>query len=274
MNYLEIILQGYINENNREHLDKYFFREFKKAEIEYYENEEFFRGCLKVIKKFENNINNQFFDRKNELIKMLEGAKNGTIKYSDLKNKPIEQIHKETIDYCNKELLKINKNNFTVNLFLLTNGRITNKMKLHEVLSIKHSILKAKGKSTNSKQDIEKPQTFEELFCNFDDAEICLSILREVDPPIIDTENNYIGKAKGMFPLWIKVLKSNKPKPLIKHFQDSIYKDLLNSKIKGLNLTKDASEFRKIYKRLENDNKEIEIKTILSRYSQSGKLGK
>lgn len=121
---------------------------------------------------------------------------------------------------------------------------------------------------------LESPQTFEELFYNPEHAEPCLSILRELQPPVIDAINNYIGKAKGVLPLWIKVLQKHEPKPLIKPFKDSVYKDLLNQKIKGLNLSNDASEFRKQYKRVENNNIEIDIKTILSQYSQSGKLGK
>jgi hypothetical protein len=120
----------------------------------------------------------------------------------------------------------------------------------------------------------EEPQTFEELFYNPEHAEPCLNILRELQPPAIDQINNYIGKAKGVFPLWIRVLKSHKPEPLIKHFKDIVYKDLLNQKLKGLNLSKDASEFRKQYKRLENDKIELDIKAILSQLSQSGKLGK
>lgn len=119
----------------------------------------------------------------------------------------------------------------------------------------------------------ETPKNFEELFYNPNHAEICLTILREITPPVLDAKNNYIGKGKGIFPLWIKVLVNHKPQPLIKHFKDSIYKDLLNKKIKDLNLTADASEFRKNYKRLENNNVELDIKTILSQYSQSGKLG-
>jgi hypothetical protein len=121
---------------------------------------------------------------------------------------------------------------------------------------------------------LEAPQTFEELFYNPEHAEPCLSILRELQPPVIDAINNYIGKAKGVLPLWIKVLQKHNPKPLIKPFKDSVYKDLLNQKIKGLNLSKDASEFRKQYKRVENYKTELDIKTILSQYSQSGKLGK
>ena len=46
MNYLEIVLQGYFNDNNREFLEGYFFREFKKAEKEqFFEAVEFFNGC-------------------------------------------------------------------------------------------------------------------------------------------------------------------------------------------------------------------------------------
>jgi hypothetical protein len=118
------------------------------------------------------------------------------------------------------------------------------------------------------------PKTFEELFFKPEHAEPCLKILSELDPPVIDATNNYIGKAKGVFPLWVKVLKNHKPEPLIKHFKDSVYKDLLNNKVRGLNLTKDASEFRKNYVRLENNKTELDIKTLLSQYSQSGKLGK
>jgi hypothetical protein len=127
---------------------------------------------------------------------------------------------------------------------------------------------------TETKTEQEIPKTFEELFYNTKHAEPCLKILSELQPPVIDAINNYIGKAKGVFPLWVKVLKHHKPEPLIKHFKDTVYKDLLNQKVKGLNLTKDASEFRKQYVRLERGKTELDIKAILSQYSQSGKLGK
>ena len=120
----------------------------------------------------------------------------------------------------------------------------------------------------------ENLKTFDELFYIPEFAETCLNILRDLNPPIIDSANNYIGKAKGIFPLWINVLKSHKPQPLIKHLTDKEYKDILNAKIKGLHLTEDASEFRKNYVRLVKNKVELDIKTILSQYSQDGKLGK
>lgn len=120
----------------------------------------------------------------------------------------------------------------------------------------------------------EQPNTFDELFFTPEHAEICLEVLRELQPPVIDSINNYVGKAKGVFPLWISVLKSHKPEPLIRHFPDVVYKNLLNDKVKGLNLTEDASEFRKTYKRLETNNVRLDIKALLSQYSQEGKLRK
>ena len=80
--------------------------------------------------------------------------------------------------------------------------------------------------------------------------------------------------SKGIFPLWIKVLKEQTPEPLIKHFPNIVYKNLLNQKVKGLNLSKDASEFRKHYKQLENNGVKEDLKRILSQYSHDGKLGK
>lgn len=130
------------------------------------------------------------------------------------------------------------------------------------------------SEKTEAEVKTEQPKTFEELFYNPEHAKPCLEILSELHPPVIDAINNYIGKAKGIFPLWVKVLKNHKPEPLIKHFKDTVYKDLLNQKVNGLKLSKDASEFRKQYKRIENDKIELDIKAKLSQYSQSGKLGK
>lgn len=149
MNYLEIVLQGYFNENNREFLEKYFFREFKKAEKEqYFEALEFFSGCIKVIESWEKYLQEQVFKRKNELYLMLNGAKNGTMKYGDLQGKTIEEKRKETIQYCEQELKEVRPDgigslSFTVHLQSLTNGRIAYNMPYNELLVIKIAILKA-----------------------------------------------------------------------------------------------------------------------------------
>lgn len=291
MNFLEIVLQGYFNENNREYLKKYFLREYKKAEKEqFFEADEFFSGCLKITDQWKNYLQNMVLERKRELYLMLAGARDGTLSYGEMEGKTIEQKRKETIEYCEQELKDVRPDgigsvSFTVHLHSLTKGRIAYNMYYDEVEQIKLAILNAKKdllpQETKIKKEQgtietkqEQPQTFEELFHNPEHAEPCLKILSELDPPAIDAKNTFIGKAKGIFPLWVKVLKNHKPEPLIKHFKDTVYKDLLNQKVQGLNLTKDASEFRKQYVRLEKGKIELDIKAILSQYSQSGKLGK
>ncbi len=67
MEYLKIVLQGYFDQNNRENLNKFFFREFKKAEKEHFEADEFFSGCMKVVEGWKSNLQQQVFERKKEL---------------------------------------------------------------------------------------------------------------------------------------------------------------------------------------------------------------
>lgn len=167
MNYLEIVLQGYFNENNREFLEKYFFREFKKAEKEqYFEADEFFNGCIKVIESWEKYLQEQVFKRKHELYLMLDGAKNGTMKYGDLQGKTIEEKRRETIKYCEQELKEVRPDgigsfSFTVHLHSLTNGRIAYNMSYNELLVIKIAILKA-FKKTQPNIEPLPPQPIEE----------------------------------------------------------------------------------------------------------------
>lgn len=170
MNYLEIILQGYFNENNREFLEKYFFREFKKAEKEqFFEADEFFNGCIKVIESWEKYLQDKVFERKKELYLMLNGAKNSTMKYGDLQGKTIEQKRQETIEYCEQELKDVRPDgigsiSFTVHLHSLSNGLIANSLTYNEVLEIKHSILKAYQKTQPHKKALLLQKTNENPF--------------------------------------------------------------------------------------------------------------
>lgn len=169
MNYLQIVLQGYFNENNREFLEKYFLREFKKAEKDnFFEADEFFNGCLKEIKNWEKYLENKVFERKNELYLLLNAAENKTLSYGETEGKTIEQKRKETIEYCKDELQSVRPDGigsvtFTVNLSSLTNGFIAYNMPYQELLFIKGSILKAylnikKEKGLNTFEPIEETE--------------------------------------------------------------------------------------------------------------------
>ena len=159
MNYLEIVLQGYLNKNNRDFLNKYFYREFKKAQKEnFYEADEFFNGCLDVVNFLKQDLQNKVWDRKNELLMMLEGAKNKTMPIKDLQGKSVEKKRKETIEYCKKELgsetaHSIGGISFTVNLIGITNGRYTGSLYISDIENIELGIRKAKLRAYEVKND-------------------------------------------------------------------------------------------------------------------------
>jgi len=170
MNYLDIVLQGYFNDNNREFLERYFFREFKKAEKEqFFEAVEFFNGCLKVIEGWEKHLQDKVFERKRELYLMLNEAKNGTLSYAELEGKTIEEKWRETIQYCEQELKDVRPDgigslSFTVHLHSLTNGRIAYNMAYSEVLQIKLSILKAFKKTQPNNEPLPPQPIVESPF--------------------------------------------------------------------------------------------------------------
>ncbi len=126
------------------------------------------------------------------------------------------------------------------------------------------------------------PNTFESMFSNQVAANASLEVLRTLEKPVINESNVYVGKNKGIIPIWIRMLKSY-PELFISSLTEIEIKDILNQKIINLNLSKDASEFRKDYKRLDTEELLLEMKTIFSKSSQlsifsqssqQGKVGK
>jgi hypothetical protein len=160
MNYLDLVTEGYFDENNRAFLENYFLREYKKAEKEqFFEANEFFSGCMKVIECWENYLQKKVFERKKELYLLLNGAKNGKLLYDDLEGKTIEQLRQETIENCEKELEDVRPDgigsiSYTVNLSSLTKGRIRYNMDYNEVLQIKLSICKAFQKTQPQEEEL------------------------------------------------------------------------------------------------------------------------
>lgn len=133
MNYSEIIEQGIINDNTREHLEQYFTREFNKANSEnFIEADEFYNGCLKVLKNWEAHLQEKIYKRKSDLQLMLSTAKENKESFeiyeNELKNEREDGIGSET---------------YTINLNRLTNGRLGYNMEFSELLFIKDAINKA-----------------------------------------------------------------------------------------------------------------------------------
>jgi len=119
----------------------------------------------------------------------------------------------------------------------------------------------------------ETPKTFDELFYNTDLVKPCIDILKELDPPLIDTDCNYIGKLKGVFCVWIDEMQRQ---GIVKHYSDrKIFASLIPQKIKRFSI--DESMFGKYQSKAENLYR-TDIKTMvsnikLSQNSQKGKQG-
>ncbi|GEM_PF-5919301 len=93
MNY-ELLLFNALKKAEPNYLAEYIFREFKKAEEEYYSKGEFFNGCLNVLKKWEKSIDNSyeaafrnFFEKEN-----LIHRANGT---EEQKNRALRQLERK-----------------------------------------------------------------------------------------------------------------------------------------------------------------------------------
>lgn len=114
------------------------------------------------------------------------------------------------------------------------------------------------------KPEQETPKTFDELFYNTDLVKPCIDILKELDPPLIDTDCNYIGKLKGVFCVWIDEMQRQ---GIVKHYSDrKIFASLIPQKIKRFSI--DESMFGKYQSKAENLYR-TDIKTMVSKIKLS-----
>ncbi len=144
MDYLDIILKGYFDKNDRLHLTEYLYREFKKAEKEYFTAGTFFDGCMDVIDSWKKDLQRKIFERKNELILWLTAAKNGTLTYDNLQGKTIEQKRLNTIEYCKQELKDVRPDGIgSLSFTVLLPVKYGYSLSYDEILYIKTSIDKA-----------------------------------------------------------------------------------------------------------------------------------
>lgn len=150
MDYLKIVLEGFINPTTSKHLTDYFIREFKKIESEHFSSMEFFEsGCLRIVDVFISDIKTQLFEEKERLYEMINAANSGVIKYQELsleqmKNPKLVEEQKELLlNYCKVRLSELSENSFFTFLPRITNGRYIGNLSWEGVQYIKYSILEA-----------------------------------------------------------------------------------------------------------------------------------
>ncbi|MCB9188720.1 MAG: hypothetical protein H6599_05495 [Flavobacteriales bacterium] len=114
------------------------------------------------------------------------------------------------------------------------------------------------------KPEQETPKTFDELFHNIELVQPSIDILKEIEPPLIDTDYNYIGRLKGIICVWIDELQRQ---GIVKHYSDrKIFASLIPQKIKRFSI--DESMFGKYQSKAEN-NYRTDIKTKVSKIKLS-----
>jgi len=125
MNYLEIILRGYYNENDRKFFSTYFIRECEKSKKEHYDLEEFFNGLTSSIELLKSKIQDRLSERQHKLYLL-----------QDIGNE-------KHIEYCENELSTLSFEKFPINLLHLTDDRFRGNLYHSEVLFIDEKINEA-----------------------------------------------------------------------------------------------------------------------------------
>lgn len=133
---------------------------------------------------------------------------------------------------------------------------------------------KNQNKKLSNNNLTNKIKTFEDLFHDSKSITNYIDVLRNVDPPLIDPNDNFIGRSKGAICVWIDELERQ---GIIKAEKDrKVLARIVKEKIKRFSI--DESMFGKKQKKAE-DNYRSDIKTLISQIklsqdSQKGKLGK
>lgn len=122
IDYLSIVLNGFCDEVSRHYLKDYFIRQYKEAEKQYYTADEFFFGCNTVIKRLENEMQRSLHERKRELYFILDWQKRGMNGSADTP-KPLTEENHTAIADIQAELKELSKQNFPVNLSIISQNR-------------------------------------------------------------------------------------------------------------------------------------------------------
>jgi hypothetical protein len=142
MDYLNTILDGFVNERTNKHLDKFILREWKNAEKEYYDLEEFFDGCLDVISMFNDILDEQAHSRKSELDRMIVAFRNGNnVIYEERKKVVLseEEVNVKIQDLLH-EFEEIDRTKYNVHLSSLTKGKFIGHLYFQNIQYIEKNI--------------------------------------------------------------------------------------------------------------------------------------
>lgn len=106
--------------------------------------------------------------------------------------------------------------------------------------------------------------TFDELFHESKYIEPCINLLKQLDPPLIDSDCNFIGNNKNAICIWVDEMVRN---GIMKPQQGKTFALLIPQRIKGLSISE--SLFRKVSTRAkERYGKDIAVLISQIKHSQ------
>lgn len=166
--YRTIVLQGYFNENEREYLDDYFVREFKKAEKNNYSQNVFFSGCLNVLNEFNNQIDKLYQKQKRDYYFIVSDLKSQIEKESDTEKKLTLMSR---LSEAQKELIHIlenkKKKGFSYPVQLRSDSILSMQFDTEIINYIENSILKAQEAATIPQPSIQITKEQEKMIHQF-----------------------------------------------------------------------------------------------------------
>ena len=155
MDYLDIILKGYLNPDTNKFLHRYFVRESKEAEKDGYQSDEFFEGVFSAIQRVEGFFKERLYDRHTKLRKELGAIKEGRVKldesyYPEL---PQEERLKQVATEWEQQNNSLKISDFYINLSPITNGKYCHQLAYEELEYIRKAVQDAKA---TSEQEADK----------------------------------------------------------------------------------------------------------------------
>ncbi|WP_299713797.1 hypothetical protein [uncultured Tenacibaculum sp.] len=189
MDYFDIVLAGYANENTKKHLTNYFTRKYKKAKNNHYTIEEFFDGCLSVLDEIEKQISISKMNRLKELETILYWKKNGMKGDADKPKTPTQKDLNEA-EEIKKEIDSLTFEHFPFNLFSLKPQKYTGLIyyshleyiKLHLITAKKQLIEPQLKMHDNLKKNIDDiEEKINEKFSNNSDQPIQNDLKKQIE---------------------------------------------------------------------------------------------
>jgi len=246
-------------QNNTTNLIKAKARELNVCNFDN-ESDYSFNGVETEIHELKDNFSNEdlpeIFKHKSQYLE-YRSQTHGTFLSLQVFFDELDEITKSLFDYFNKDTeqnefeafetkaIQVNSNEEIVKGFKQgqTKFILPNSFLNSSTIQQQPNIEPPPQPTEKPKPEQEAPKTFDELFYNIELVQKSIDVLKEIDPPLIDTDYNYIGKSKGTICLWIDELIRQ---GIVKHHSDrKIFASLIPLKIKRFSIDESKQRFPK-----------------------------